>query len=155
MKVCSPELNLFANVCVSSACLGQRPRIWSIRFVSLRWRLRPCCICRCLTGRRLSTSSHAGGLERGRMCCCLKAGDPGLGIYHYLFPHGPEVQNVGDLLQSLPLRDLEQELIRMSCFCCCLPDSELRLRLKMSFGRVRKLGVQSFLRRTWNLSIWT
>ncbi|KAF4115226.1 hypothetical protein G5714_002715 [Onychostoma macrolepis] len=39
---------------------------------------------------RLSLSSQAGGLEHGRICGCLKAGDSGLGICYCLFPHRPE-----------------------------------------------------------------
>ncbi|XP_058601450.1 prolyl 4-hydroxylase subunit alpha-3 isoform X3 [Onychostoma macrolepis] len=77
----------------------------------------------------------AGGSERGRICCCLKAGDSGLGICYCLFPHGPEVQNVGDLLQSLPLLNSDSErVVSVAAF----PVIGLRLRtrsvrIRMSF----------------------
>jgi len=54
VKVWTPELNLFANVCLSSVSLGQTLRAWSIRFffvfVFLVWRLGTSYSCYCLSG---------------------------------------------------------------------------------------------------------
>ncbi len=52
---------------VSSASLGQRPRMCPICFVSLGWRLRTCCICCCVAGRRgrLALSSQAQNVVDG------------------------------------------------------------------------------------------